>query len=66
MLERSASRLTSKYHQPYSRMCGYAKTMVVITLEKENWHYIHVSQLTKINITVQCPRWKDGGGLNLY
>ena len=65
-LKRLASLLTTKWKQPYSKMCGYVKIRIVITLVPATNRCIQGSQVPAHRISVQRPQWEDGAGLNLF
>ena len=65
-LKRIASRLTTKWRQPYSKTCGYVKSRVAITLVRATHHCLHGSRVPAHQISVQRPQWKDGAGLKLF
>ena len=65
-LKRIASRLTSKWRQPYSRTCGYVKIRIAITLMQATHRCIQGSRVPAHKISVQRPQWEDGAGLNLF
>ena len=52
LLKGIASRLATKWKQPYSRMCGYVKSRVAITLVRATHHCIQVSWVPAHKITV--------------
>ena len=65
-LKRIASRLATKWKQPYSKTCGYVKSRVAITLVRATRRCIQGSWVTANWISVQRPQWEDGAGLNLF
>ena len=64
-LKRLASRLATKWKQPYSKTCGYAKSRIAITLVHPTHCCIQGSRVSAHQIIVQRPQWEDGPGLNL-
>ena len=64
--KRIASRLATKWRQPYSRTCGYVKSRVAITLVRATHRCIRGSRVPTHKICVQRPHWEDGAGLNLF
>ena len=65
-LKRIASRLVTKWNQPYSNICGYVKIRVAITLVRTTHRFIRGSWVTAHRISVQQPQWEDGAGFNLF
>ena len=65
-LKRIASRLAKKWHQPYSRTCGYIKIRISITLVRATHQCILGSRVPEHLISVQCPQWEDGAGIDLF
>ena len=65
-LKRIASRLDTKWKQPYSKMCGYVKSRVAITLVRATQRCLRGSRVPAHRISVQQPQWEDGAGLNLF
>ena len=56
-LKRKASRLATKWKQPYSKMCGYVKSRFAITLVRATHRCIRGSRLPAHRISVQQPKW---------
>ena len=54
-LKRIASRLATKWKQPYSMTCGYVKSRVAITLVRANHRCIRGSRVPAHRISVQRP-----------
>ena len=52
-LKRIASRLATKWKQPYSKMCGYVKSRVAITLVRTTHCCIRGSRVPAHRISVQ-------------
>ena len=50
-----ASRLSTKWKQPYSKTCGYVKSRVAITLVRITHHCIRGSRVPAHRISVQRP-----------
>ena len=65
-LNRLASRLATKWKQPYSKTCGYVKSSIMITLVRATHRCIWVSRVPAHRISVQHPKWEDGAELNLF
>ena len=65
-LKRLASRLATKWKQPHSMTCGYAKIWIVITLVHATHCCIQGSRVPDHQISVQHPQLEDGAGLNLF
>ena len=65
-LERLASRLATKWKQPYSKTCGYVKSRIMITLVRSTHHCIQGYWVTAHQISVQRPQWEDGAALKLF
>ena len=65
-LKRLASRLATKWNQPYLRTCGYVKIMIAITLVRATHLCIQVSWVPTHRISVQRHQWEDVAGLNLF
>ena len=55
-LKRIASRLTSKWKQPYSKTCGYVKSRISITLLQATHRCIRRSRLPAQKTSVQRPQ----------
>ena len=66
ILNRMASRLATKWHQPYLRTCGYIKSMNTINLMQARHRCIWGSRVIAHRISVQCSRWEDSVVLNLF
>ena len=56
-LKSLASCLTTKWQQPYSKMCGYVKSRIVITLVRATHHCIQGSRVPAHRISVERPQW---------
>ena len=65
-LKRIASRLATKWNQPYSKTCEYVKSRVTITLVRATHRCICGSRVPAHRISMQRPQWEDGAGLNLF
>ena len=65
-LKSIASRLATKWRQPYSKTCGYVKNRVAITLVHTTHRCLRGSRVPTHRISVQRPQWKDGAGLNRF
>ena len=65
-LKSIASRLATKWWQPYSKTCGYVKSRVAVTLVRATHHCLRVSRVPAHRISVQQPQWEDGAGINLF
>ena len=65
-LKRVSSRLATKWRQPYSKMCGYVKSRVAITLVRATHRCLRGSWVPAHRISVQRPQWEDGTGTNLF
>ena len=65
-LKRLASRLATKWKQPYSKTCGYVKSRIAITLVRATHRCIRGFRVPAHRISVQGPQWEDGEGLNLF
>ena len=65
-LKRIASCLASKWKQPYSKTCGYVKSMIAINFVRAAHRCIQGSRVPAHKISVQRPQWEDGAGLTLY
>ena len=61
-LKRIASRLATKWRQPYSTMCGYVKSRAAITLVRATHCCLRGSQVPAHRISVQQPQWEKGRG----
>ena len=59
-LKRIAIRLATKWRQPYSKMCGYVKSRVVITLVCATHCCLRGSRVPAHRISVQRPQWRMG------
>ena len=65
-LKRIASRLASKWKQPYSKTCGYVKSRIAITLVRSTHRCIRGSRVPAHKISVHRRQWEDGAGLALF
>ena len=65
-LKRIASRLATKWRQPYYKMCGYVKSRVAITFMRATHCCLRISWVPAHRISVQRPQWEDGAGLNNF
>ena len=65
-LKMIASRIATKWRQPYSRMRGYIKSKIAITLVRATNRYIRGSRVTAQTIRAQRLQWEDGAGINLF
>ena len=65
-LKRLASRLATKWRQPYSKTCGYVNSSIAITLVRATHRCIQGSRVPAHRISVQRPQWEDVAGLNLF
>ena len=65
-LKRLASRLDTKWRQPYSKTCRYVKSRIAIILVRATHLCIWGSRVLAHRISVQRTQWKDGTGLNLF
>ena len=60
------SCLMTRCKQPYSQMCGYVKSRIVITLVCASYWCIMGFWVPSGRISMQRPQWEDGAKLNLY
>ena len=65
-LKRLASRLATKWKQPYSKMCEYVKSRIAINLVRNTHRCIRGSWVPAHRISVQQPQWEDGAGSKLF
>ena len=65
-LNRTASCLSIKWRQPYSRTCGYFKIRIVIALVHATHWCIQGSRVPAHWISVNFLQWEDGAGINLF
>ena len=65
-LKMLASRLVTKWKQPYSKKCGYVKISIAITLVRATHCCIRGSRVPVHRNSVQRPQWEYGSGLNLF
>ena len=63
--KRISSSLARKWKHPYSRMCGYVNSRVVITLVRSTYSCIRGSREPAHNIGVQQLQREDKDGLRL-
>ena len=56
-LKRIASRLATKWRQPYSKTCGYVKSRVAITFVRATNRCLRGSRVHAHRISVQRPQW---------
>ena len=66
MLKRISIRLATKCKKPYSRMCGYVKSMVAIILARVTHRCIWGAWMLAHKISVQRPQWEYGTSLHLF
>ena len=64
-LKMIARRLVTKWRQPYSRMCGYVKSRIAITLVQATSRCMRGSRVPAHKIRVQHPHWEDSSVINL-
>ena len=64
-LKRLASRLSTKWWQPYSKTCGYVKIRIAITLVHTTHRCIRGSRVPN-QISIHWPQREDGAGLKLF
>ena len=65
-LKRTSSGLDTKWWKPYSRMCGYVKSRIAITLVRTTHWCIRGSRVPAHWIRLQQPQWEDGSRINLF
>ena len=65
-LKKLASRLATKWRQPYYNTCGYVKSRIAITLVRTTQCCIQGSRVLAHRISVHRPQWEYGTGLNLF
>ena len=65
-LKRIASRLTTKWRQPYLRMCAYIRSRIAITMVRATNRCIRGSRVLTHRISVQRPLWEDGTRINIF
>ena len=65
-LKMIASRLATKWRQPYSKTCGYVKSRVAITLVRATHLCLRGSPMPAHQNSVQKTQWEDGAGLNNF
>ena len=65
-LKKLASRLVTKWWQPYSKTCGYIKSRIAITLVHVTHCCMQGSRILAHRSSMQRPQWEDGAGLNLF
>ena len=65
-LKRIASRLGTKWWQPYSRTCGYVTSRITITLVQATHRCIRGSRVPAHKISVHRLQWEEGARLNLF
>ena len=65
-LKRLASRMATKWRQPYYKTCGYVKIRIAITLVGATHYCIRVSRVPTHRISVQRPQREDGTGMNFF
>ena len=61
-----ASRLMTKWKEPYSRTCGYLKSRVAIILVRAAHRRIRGARVPASQISVKRPQWEDSVGLHLF
>ena len=59
-LKRLASRLTTKWREPYLRTCRYLKCRAAVH------HCIHRYRFPVSQIIVTCPQWEERVVLHLF
>ena len=65
-MKRISSRLTTRWHQPHSRMCRYVKSRIAITLVRATHRCIRGFRLLANRISVQHLKWEYGSRLKLF
>ena len=65
-LKRLASRLATKWKQPYLKTCGYVKSSIAITLVRATPCCIRGSRVPAHQISVHRLQWEDDAGLSLF
>ena len=65
-LERMASRLATKWRQPYLRTCEYIKSRVAITLVRATYQCIRWYRVPAQKIGVQRLKWEDSARIKLF
>ena len=65
-LKRLASHLVTQLRQPYSKTCGYVKSIIAITLVHATHRCIRGFRALVLRISVQSPQCENGAGLNLF
>ena len=65
-LKMIASCIATKWQQTYSKMCGYVKIRVSITLVRATHRCIWWSRVPTHKISVQRLHWEDVAGINLF
>ena len=65
-LKRIASRLATKWRQPYSKMCGYIKSRMAITLVRATHRCLRGSRVPAHRISVEQPQLEDEAGINFF
>ena len=65
-LKRIASRLASKWKQPYSKTCGYVTSRIASTLVRATHRCIKGLRVPAHKISEQRTQWEDGAGLMLF
>ena len=65
-LKRIASRLASKWKQPYSNTCGYVTSRIAITLVRATHWCIIGSWVPAHKTSVQRPQWEERSALALF
>ena len=66
MMKRLAGRLTSRWSQPYSQVCGYLNARLAVALVRATHRTLRGSRVPVSRISVRRPQWEDGAGLHLF
>ena len=61
-----STRLATKWKQSYSKMCGYVKSRIAITLVRATHRCIRGYRVPAHRISVHRPQWEEGAGINLF
>ena len=65
-LKRTASRLSTKWKEPYARTSGYVKSIVAITLVRATHRLILGDMVPASHTSITRPRWGDGAVFHLF
>ena len=66
VLRKLASRLASRWDQPYSQTMGYVRSRMALAIVRATHRCIRGSRVPTSRVSVRRPQWEDGAGLHLF